>query len=510
MQIIGGVLVLCFAAPAHASQVEANAMEDVQDSTGTVVGNLFNRVLQALPHEVNLNDATLGKGGNFAIHRHATRQSSIVKAFQRADKGSFRASGPVVSFATSRLKKMKSATAVVMDCSVPFPTAEAVRLRAPLDLIVPSQVGSGHLLGERVERQVSPNLRKRIGKLDSEDLEELHGALSERKAKEHLEKLSAMAPGDFAAIQRSDGSWRYARLRNRNDRELTLNFIVDRVGSTKEFPSKSWDQVIPLSRPEGTAARSISFPVEEALKLLKPFDLIKRKDRRRVGRRCSHEDSIQIKYHEDWGNPSEIRPGEIAAIRRSDGSWRYAKLTMKKVRQNDTILTFVVNDRRDIKKFPMESWHQVKRLVQQEPLGLTCSPKQLLASCQSLAANSPQTMMGILAPNANQGIAALKAWTSELDLPRGKLFGMDIDGEPVPPPKGPVFIKYNSKHGSAHVSRDRGNFCGVLLTTSKLPHADKSTIHTPDLKDGSFNQFGYLPLKLVEQAGSGDIPSVDK
>lgn len=184
---------------------------------------------------------------------------------------------------------------------------------------------------------------------------------------------------------------------------------------------------------------------------------------------------------------------------------------MKKVRQNDTVLAFVVNRRRDIKKFPMDSWHRVKRLAQQEPLGLICTPKQLLASCQSLAANSPHTMMGILAPNVNQGIAALKEWTSELDLPRGKLFGMDVDGKPVPPPKGPVFIKYNSQHGSAHVSRDRGNFCGVLLTTSaKLPHADKSPIHTPELKDGSFNQFGYLPLKLVEQAGGGDIPSVDK
>ena len=52
-------------------------------------------------------------------------------------------------------------------------------------------------------------------------------------------------------------------------------------------------------------------------------------------------------------------------------------------------------------------------------------------------------MLGICAPSAPEGIAALKSWVTSLDLPRGLLHGMDKDGVPVELDGG-VYVKYNS------------------------------------------------------------------
>lgn len=107
----------------------------------------------------------------------------------------------------------------------------------------------------------------------------------------------------------------------------------------------------------------------------------------------------------------------------------------------------------------------------------------LRASCRSLVAQSRRVMMGICACNVEMGLAALKAWVSDLGLPKGKLFGMDVNGVPTPP-KGLVFIKYNSDDGDAIISDYDGNYRGVILTT--------------ELTNGGFRQFGHLPLGLYE------------
>jgi hypothetical protein len=52
-------------------------------------------------------------------------------------------------------------------------------------------------------------------------------------------------------------------------------------------------------------------------------------------------------------------------------------------------------------------------------------------------------VLGICAPNAQEGVAALKAWVTALALPRGLLHGMDKDGVPIDF-NGAVYIKYNS------------------------------------------------------------------
>jgi len=111
-----------------------------------------------------------------------------------------------------------------------------------------------------------------------------------------------------------------------------------------------------------------------------------------------------------------------------------------------------------------------------------CTHPPLRASCRALASASSRVMMGICAPDAVGGIAALKAWTGDLGLPRGKLHGLDVDGEPVDPPEGPVFVKYNSDSGDAFLSGYGGEYRGVLFT--------------PELGDGAFRQYGYLPLDL--------------
>eukprot|EP00747_Dinoflagellata_sp_TGD_P166089 gnl/TRDRNA2_/TRDRNA2_188347_c0_seq1.p1 gnl/TRDRNA2_/TRDRNA2_188347_c0~~gnl/TRDRNA2_/TRDRNA2_188347_c0_seq1.p1 ORF type:complete len:272 (+),score=28.44 gnl/TRDRNA2_/TRDRNA2_188347_c0_seq1:50-865(+) len=106
----------------------------------------------------------------------------------------------------------------------------------------------------------------------------------------------------------------------------------------------------------------------------------------------------------------------------------------------------------------------------------------LKVACRSVAAHSRHMLMGICAHDFDAGIAALKGWVADLGLPKGKLYGMDDNGVALPPPDGPVYMKYNSRSGDVHLSKYNGKYRGVLLT--------------PKLKDGQFRQFGHLPLDL--------------
>jgi Domain of unknown function (DUF1824) len=62
---------------------------------------------------------------------------------------------------------------------------------------------------------------------------------------------------------------------------------------------------------------------------------------------------------------------------------------------------------------------------------------------RSKDASQGRCMLGICASSAAEGIAALKLWVTNLDLPRGLLHGMDVDGVPLEL-NGGVYIKYNS------------------------------------------------------------------
>jgi hypothetical protein len=116
-----------------------------------------------------------------------------------------------------------------------------------------------------------------------------------------------------------------------------------------------------------------------------------------------------------------------------------------------------------------------------KPIASSCELPPLRASCVSLSARASGVMLGICADDTEQGLAALKAWTAGLGLPRKLLHGLDENGVPKPLP-GSVFIKYNSASGDAFVSGYDGEARGVLFT--------------PALADGHFRQAGYLPLAL--------------
>ena len=66
-------------------------------------------------------------------------------------------------------------------------------------------------------------------------------------------------------------------------------------------------------------------------------------------------------------------------------------------------------------------------------LNATAAP--LAAAVRSLAATALQRdgrlMLGICANDAEEGVATLKKWVGALQLPRGELHGMDVDGVPI-------------------------------------------------------------------------------
>ena len=121
----------------------------------------------------------------------------------------------------------------------------------------------------------------------------------------------------------------------------------------------------------------------------------------------------------------------------------------------------------------------------------TCAERSLGNAVRTLSYNSETVMFGICAQTGREGIDALKIWTEELNLPKGKLHGLDTDGIPKPIPSEAVFIKYNSLSGDAFCSEYHGEFRGVLFT--------------PILNDGVFRQFGYLDLSLFDDNNDADV-----
>jgi len=131
----------------------------------------------------------------------------------------------------------------------------------------------------------------------------------------------------------------------------------------------------------------------------------------------------------------------------------------------------------------LKRFDETQRREGTEAAVTACERPAMEQSTRALASRASRVMLGICAPSAEDGLASLKTWTAELGLPKGKLHGMDRDGVPVDPPKGAVFIKYNSLSGDAYISGYGGTFRGVLFT--------------PELEDAAFRQYGYLPLDVL-------------
>jgi Domain of unknown function (DUF1824) len=122
---------------------------------------------------------------------------------------------------------------------------------------------------------------------------------------------------------------------------------------------------------------------------------------------------------------------------------------------------------------------------------------------RSMDATQGRCMLGICASSSDEGIATLKSWVTNLELPRGLLLGMDVDGVPTEF-KGGVYIKYNSggvytfadirksqmgfnaiwKPGDAMIEEYGGTYRGVYFQV--------------ELIDREFRQY-LLPHNLFDQ-----------
>eukprot|EP00613_Pedinella_sp_CCMP2098_P071530 CAMPEP_0171907482 /NCGR_PEP_ID=MMETSP0993-20121228/6992_1 /TAXON_ID=483369 /ORGANISM="non described non described, Strain CCMP2098" /LENGTH=344 /DNA_ID=CAMNT_0012539719 /DNA_START=52 /DNA_END=1086 /DNA_ORIENTATION=- len=121
--------------------------------------------------------------------------------------------------------------------------------------------------------------------------------------------------------------------------------------------------------------------------------------------------------------------------------------------------------------------------------------------------------LGICAPSAEVGVAALKQWVTALDLPRGALHGMDFEGTAIQV-EGPVYIKYNSgtrtfeevrnnngiawRPGDAFLNKYDGDYRGVGFV-AHLPAGNGEGDENSEEDDddgGSLKQYAYLPLDL--------------
>ena len=96
-------------------------------------------------------------------------------------------------------------------------------------------------------------------------------------------------------------------------------------------------------------------------------------------------------------------------------------------------------------------------------------------------------MMGICAQDAVGGIAALKAWTGDLGHQGGSCTGWTWTASRWIRRRDPCSSSTTPDSGDAFLSGYGGEYRGVLFT--------------PELGDGAFRQYGYLPLDLP---GGGD------
>jgi Domain of unknown function (DUF1824) len=91
-----------------------------------------------------------------------------------------------------------------------------------------------------------------------------------------------------------------------------------------------------------------------------------------------------------------------------------------------------------------ESWSNdtIQRMKEQLPAAVTLLNNKATQERLEDSVNG-RCMLGICASSTQEGIATLKAWVTQLGLPRGLLHGMDKDGVPLQI-EGGVYIKYNS------------------------------------------------------------------
>lgn len=127
---------------------------------------------------------------------------------------------------------------------------------------------------------------------------------------------------------------------------------------------------------------------------------------------------------------------------------------------------------------------------------------QKAASERLVDATTGRCMLGICASSAEEGIATLKSWVTNLEVPRGLLHGMDIDGVPIEF-KGGVYIKYNSGgvYTFADIRKSQMGFNAIWkpgdAMLEEYDGAYRGVYFQVELADGEFRQY-MLPLDLFD------------
>jgi Domain of unknown function (DUF1824) len=121
---------------------------------------------------------------------------------------------------------------------------------------------------------------------------------------------------------------------------------------------------------------------------------------------------------------------------------------------------------------------------------------------RTVDATTGRCMLGICASSAEEGIATLKSWVTNLGVPRGLLHGMDIDGVPIEF-KGGVYIKYNSGgvYTFADIRKSQMGFNAIWkpgdATLEEYDGTYRGVYFQVELADGEFRQY-LLPLDLFD------------
>ena len=121
---------------------------------------------------------------------------------------------------------------------------------------------------------------------------------------------------------------------------------------------------------------------------------------------------------------------------------------------------------------------------------------------RSVDAATGRCMLGICASSTEEGIATLKSWVTNLEVPRGLLHGMDVDGVPIEF-KGGVYIKYNSGgvYTFADIRKSQMGFNAIWKPGDAMLEEYDGTYRgvyfQVELSDGAFRQY-LLPLDIFD------------
>lgn len=112
-------------------------------------------------------------------------------------------------------------------------------------------------------------------------------------------------------------------------------------------------------------------------------------------------------------------------------------------------------------------------------------------------------MLGICAPSTEEALTTLKAWVTNLQLPRGLLHGMDKDGVPIEI-EGGVYVKYNTGGSAtfADIRRSGVGFDALWKPGDAMIEPYDGTYRgvyfQVELSDGEFRQY-LVPLDTFVQ-----------